>query len=222
MLDLSFRDWRRGSDNSDRENLPQAIDFVNNGDNCAVLVPWQEDVLMTEQGSFDEISCTSQRAFVCQQFMVVKKFKLTVIESAIIEYGGIQGGYLQVNGDYTINNFHGDRTSTLIVGFNSTEQPGYIHNIYLRDGSSVIVQNNVNILPNSFIGETSTYGLQPSISFGNNDVAFINNCHDIVSSSCVAEEALNSTINARVLSLQGNIVIEKNVQVNFLQVSNEY
>lgn len=63
MNDKSYRDFRRGSDMSDRQNLAAPTAFINNGDNCMSVLPWQDDPLIEEQGSWDEISCTSKRSF---------------------------------------------------------------------------------------------------------------------------------------------------------------
>jgi hypothetical protein len=152
MLDLAFRNWRRRSDRSDRLLLDQPGAFINNGDNCVHLVPWQHDPLYQEEGALREVSCIDEpKAFVCQMSVAPRRFSLTVSHSSHFSGGAIHGGSLNLLNSFNISHFTVD--SAAVVTAHNSEVMGTIKDLFLLDGSEFILATNAQITSRSHIGE---------------------------------------------------------------------
>ena len=164
MLDISFRDWRRGSDRSDRQNLDDQGDFIDNGDNCVLLVPWQEDALVQEQGSMEEISCIEElRAYVCQTIVTPKRRTITVTDETILNGGGLRGGFLSLGDGFNITRFFAEQSAVIFA--RKSRFPSHLGNLFLLDGSEFILDTDVTVARDSFIGEPELFGRQPIVRF---------------------------------------------------------
>lgn len=208
MLDLSFRNWRRGSDRSDRQELEDPGTFINNGDNCVHLVPWLEDPVIAEQGSFEEVSCFTEKAFVCQRLVSSSRYTITAEATSIFTgSGGVRGGYLVLNGYAEFDSFYAENSAT-ITAQSLDRQTVVIRELVLRDGADLVLSTNVMVMDEAFIGESVTFGIQPSVTLnpGFNLTA---------SSNCTIcnRTGFNVTVNARLDVLDANVVIHD--RINF-------
>lgn len=159
MLDIDFRDWRRNSDVSERDYL--VAEFRDNGDNCVHMVAWQEDPLIEEQGSFDEVPCNSQKAFVCQVYADSVRHSLIVEGTALLEGGRMIGGRLEVFGQMIISDFTADGRAVIVA--HESAEATTVSKLILNDGSTWHVDTDVIAVNTSFVGETSTIGMQPKL-----------------------------------------------------------
>lgn len=162
MLDLGFRSWRRRSDRSDRLLLDQPGAFINNGDNCVHLVPWQHDPLYQEEGALREVSCIDEpKAFVCQMSVAPRRFSLTMTDHSHFSGGAILGGYLNLRKSFNISRLTVD--SAAVVTAHNSGVLGRIKDLFLLDGSEFILGTNAVITSPSHIGEPNgfTTGRQP-------------------------------------------------------------
>jgi hypothetical protein len=219
MLDLSFSDWRRRSDWSDRQELANPSSFVNNGDNCVVIVPWQEDPMIKEERSWDEIACTSQRAFVCQRYMKIDRYTIVVGNSQFLG-GGLEGGYLKILGSYYFESFVADRAEITTMSHISIDTEAYIKYLYLNDGSTLTISNDVNILPYGYIGEENLYGMQPVVTLNSFTMNFASECPVVPDIAIDCDNTINAnvtSINARFISNNGNILVSPSVEVDLRQ-----
>ena len=212
MLDISFRNWRRRSDRSDRQALEDPGVFINNGDNCVHLVPWQEDPVIAEEGSFEEISCFTEKAFVCQRLVSTTRHTLTTLGTSIFTGGGIRGGYFVLEGFFNFDTFFAENSAVITAQPSISGQPVIIRNLILRDGSDLLLNTNVLIMDESFIGESWTYGLQPTVKL-NSGITLT------ASSNCTIcnKTGYNVTVNARFEVSSANIIIHDNINLALRQ-----
>jgi hypothetical protein len=162
MLDIGFRNWRRRSDRSDRLKLDQPGAFINNGDNCVHLVPWQDDPMFQEEGALREVSCIDEpKAFVCQMGVAPRRFRLAVVGDATFSGGAILGGSLRLLDSFTFASFTVD--SAAVVTAARSSRLGSITDLFLFDGAQVILNTSVRIASRARIGEAddSMKGRQP-------------------------------------------------------------
>lgn len=210
MLDISFRNWRRRSDRSDRQELDDPGTFINNGDNCVHLVPWLEDPVIAEQGSFEEISCFTEKAFVCQRLATTSRYTMTsLLDSSFKGDAGIRGGFLVLKGLATMTSFFAEYSATVTAQSSTIGQDMIIGDLILRDGSELILNTNVLIMNESFIGERTTSGMQPMVRLNANFTL-------TVSTTCSLCNTMgyNVTVNAGFIINEGFIVIGD--EVNFV------
>lgn len=207
MLDISFRNWRRGSDRSDRQELEDPGTFINNGDNCVHLVPWQEDPVILEQGSFEEVSCFTEKAFVCQRLVTSSRHTITATSTSIFTgTGGIRGGQLILQGYFEFDSFFAENAAIIRADSSMVGMPVAIRNLILRDGSDLILNTDVIVMDEAFIGEQSTVGIQPSLK--------INSGYTLTASTnCTVcnRTGYNVTINARFEIDEAKIVVHDKV-----------
>jgi hypothetical protein len=209
MLDLSFRDWRRGSDRSDRQNLDDPGDFIDNGDNCVLLVPWQEDPLVKEQGSMEEISCISEeRAFVCQMIVTPHRRSITATGRSIFNGGGIRGGFLNLMDSFEFHNFFAE--NTVVITAEKSKLTSLLKNLILRDGSEFNVNTKILFTNESFVGESVLFGRQPVVRIMENTSVTCSTTCDVCESS-----GYNVVINARVETSK-DVVIEVDDNVDLI------
>jgi hypothetical protein len=162
MLDIGFRNWRRRSDRSDRLKLDQPGAFINNGDNCVHLVPWQSDPLYQEEGALREVSCIDEpKAFVCQMAVAPRRFSLTVSDDSTFSGGGIVGGFLRLLNSFNFSSFTVD--SAAVVTASRSSRLGFIRDLFLLDGAQFLLNTSVRIASPAHIGEADNAmrGRQP-------------------------------------------------------------
>jgi len=204
MLDLSFRDWRRGSDRADRNALDEPGAFIDNGDNCVHIVPWQEDPLILEQGSFEEVSCFEEsKAYVCQMLVTPRRYSLRLRNKSYLNGGGLRGGHLVVKNSFDVSEFFVEETAHITVSGESST----IKHLVLCDGSELDLHTNINITEETFIGETSLHGLQP--------IVFIASGYAInTSTKCsFCDRSYNVTINAKLNTEDSTIYVDDGVDL---------
>lgn len=152
MINLSFRNWRRRSDRSDRLKLESPSAFVNNGDNCVHLVPWQNDPVYQEEGSLREVSCIDEpKSFICQMSVVPKRYTITLTQYSTFQDGSLFGGNLILLNSFNFTHFIVNSTATITTS--NSNNIGFIRQLILLDGSTFILGTNVNINSESYIGE---------------------------------------------------------------------
>lgn len=205
MSDLSFRNWRRRSDRSDRLKLDQPGPFINNGDNCVHLVPWQNDPLYQEEGALREVSCIDEpKAFVCQMSVAPRRFTMTVKQMSSFSGGSIIGGSLRLMNSFNITRFTAD--SAAVVTAAKSNRMAILTDLFLLDGAKFILGTNAEILSRSHIGEIddSMTGRQPIFQI-----------LDGYRLNCVSfGVAYDVMINARVIVGTGSIQIHRLVNLH--------
>lgn len=161
-----FVDWRRGEANN---HTISAGVLAPLGERCGVLVPWQEDPLIEEQGSWNDISCDLSRAFVCQMYMTTDRFSITVLSHSAFSGGGMEGGILLVghpsvdsesgeeirstDASSIFNEFSLTRSATLHLSVAASNT--ILGHVALEDGSSLLVDaSSVHLVSGSFLGES--------------------------------------------------------------------
>lgn len=162
MSDISFRNWRRRSDRSDRLKLNQPGAFINNGDNCVHLVPWQNDPLYQEEGALREVSCIDDpKAFVCQMSVAPRRYSVTINEMSSFSGGSIIGGYLHLKNSFNITSFTAD--SAAVITASQSDRMAILVDLSLLDGSKFILGTNAKTVSRSRIGEVDDLmrGRQP-------------------------------------------------------------
>lgn len=227
-----FLDWRRDEPNnhSISEGVP-----AQGGERCAALVPWQEDPLVLEQGSWNDDSCTVSRPFVCQTFGDTQRFALTVTHSLLLTAGTLEGGVL-VSGSGTAEllNFEVERGGRIempsVTGQPTASFACVLGTVLLEDGASLVLHNNAITVSNAYIGETrnvsamthhssSSYlAMQPFVQIdAGSTVTMGAYCPTNNSpSGCTATNS-NVTINARAF-VEGILDVDVFTEVSFLQV----
>jgi hypothetical protein len=152
MVDLSFRNWRRRSDRSDRLKLDPPGSFINNGDNCVHLVPWQHDPQYEEEGSMREVNCVEEfKSFVCQLAVAPHRFTLTTSQFSVFSGGAIIGGQLHLLNSFNFTQFTADEAAVIIA--ESSSRIGYFGNLVLLDGTTFVLGTDAKTSTNALIGE---------------------------------------------------------------------
>lgn len=151
-----FQDWRRFEPNNQslsegRPSPPEA-----GGERCASLVPWHEDPLIQEQGSWNDDSCTALKPFICQMFRRTSRHQLQVLQDVQLVGGALEGGVLQSGaGSTSVLHFTVRRGGRIVLSPTASSSPSTIDQLLLIDGASCILQSRVQLLSNAFIGEPS-------------------------------------------------------------------
>ena len=226
-----FLDWRRQEPNN--HSISESFSALG-GERCATLVPWQEDPLLLEQGSWNDDSCAMQKPFICQLFGNTQRYTLSVTTDTVLQGGVLEGGVLQTGtGKSDFYKFTATRSASLIVGTNPSEC--ILGNVILTDGSSLVLNAvSVKTQSDAFIGEPmsplntavpmngpayfiSGLQMQPYVivSAGSN-VNFSPLCTASSPAGCSVTGS-NVTINARMF-VNGGITVGLNAEVFMLQV----
>lgn len=110
-----FLDWRRGEPNN--HTISEGVESPG-GERCAALVPWQEDPLLLEQGSWNDDSCQVQKPFVCQVFGNTARYTISVSKKTTLSAGSLEGGVIATGtGATAITHFTAFRSARLSVNF---------------------------------------------------------------------------------------------------------
>lgn len=148
-----YLDWRRLEPNN--QSLSEGVPSParRGGERCAHIVPWQEDPLILEQGSWNDNSCELKKPFVCQIFGDTMRYTLHANTSMMINRGALEGGYLSTGtGVSRIYHLNIARSGSLIVGSDSVDSQ--IGTVYLDEGSSIVIDATaVQLMSGAYIGE---------------------------------------------------------------------
>jgi hypothetical protein len=141
-----FRNWRRAEPNNHTFSEGQST----SGELCTILVPWQEDPLIVEEGSWNDVACNLLKPAVCQASFATVRYTLTVSAgTTAIRNGAFEGGYLTLKGQSLIGSFSLFRSATLLLA-----APSYLFaDIPLHDGSHLIVNTTARVRHAVLIGE---------------------------------------------------------------------
>ena len=226
-----FLDWRRDEPNNHSlsDGFPSG-GGDRNGERCAALVPWQEDPLVLEQGSWKDDSCTSEKPFLCQIYGNTERFTITARSGALLTGGGMEGGVLQlatVTGAAGLYSFNVTRSGRIQVS--STATDCVLGTVLLMDGSSLALHANARTQSDAFIGEPLTVSLVMAGSApashllmqsfltveASATVTFAPLCTVLSPTDCSALET-NVTINARAF-VKGSLSVSSVSDVMMLQ-----
>jgi hypothetical protein len=219
----TFLDWRRDEPNN--HSLSAGVSAgvpAAGGERCASLVPWQEDPLLQEQGSWNDVSCEAAKPFLCQSYGDTQRYTLTVTGAAALTGGGLEGGILRVGtvtGSADLLDYEVSRSGRLVVAAKATDCT--IGTLLLKDGATLqLLAANAYTLSGAYIGEPqynspSDVPLQPFLRVGRNTTLSMGPlCADDSSPSCATPTV---TIAARVFA-QGKLVVTGDTQVDMQQV----
>eukprot|EP01038_Epipyxis_sp_PR26KG_P008814 gene8814-11902_t len=202
-----FMDWRRNEPN----NHTVSEGIFTNGELCVELIPWLQDPLIVEQGSWNDLSCKLKKPFVCQLYAVTTRYTITINTIASLEGGGMEGGSMRINGTSDIQSFTVTRTG--VMNITKSASNSIIRNLHLENGSSLYLEANVFFQSNgsssiSTIGENSHNSfnmMQPLILIHKNVTVTIgsNNGYSF---------GQETFVNAKLIVL-GSIHVNSNVSV---------
>jgi len=228
-----FKDWRRYEPNNQSisEGMPSPPDA--GGERCASLVPWEEDPLIQEQGSWNDYSCTALKPFICQMFGDTSRYQLQVLQDVHLVGGALEGGILQSGtGSTSVLLFTVSRGGMIVLS-PTTSSPISIDQLLLLDGANCTLQAHVQLLSSAFIGEpplagSSLSGLYTNGSADNpmESVITMANSSIIVAPYCIKDPSIfswcsnyNSSVifNAK-LDGSGMISIQADSNLRLLQV----
>jgi hypothetical protein len=157
----TFRDWRRGEWNNHTFSEGEST----NGELCVVHVPWQTDPLIVEQGSWNDVACKLKKSYVCQMFASTRKGALSVSGPSILRGGGIEGGYLTLNGNVTLTTFLARRGASVLLHDKSRSKYNILESMLLEDGSSLVISANVTSqTQRAYLGEINISGRSTMLS----------------------------------------------------------
>jgi hypothetical protein len=218
-----FRNWRRFEPNNHTVSEGKSTP----GELCVHMVPGQEDPLLIEEGSWNDVSCSQVRKpFICQIYADTLRRQWNVNGRAVISGGLLEGGIINLYGaSSTVADFALWKSASLTFYPSSTGST--LGSLALEDGSALIIQTTINMKQTAMIGEgvtslgmisygnneslSSTTAMQPTVTLGSTaELACLSSCADCHSS-------YNVNINARV-SGDGTILVEDNIELNFDQV----
>lgn len=151
-----FLDWRRYEPNN--ETLSESDPSVLGGERCGSLIPWQEDPLIQEQGSWNDVSCDVFKPFVCQIFGSTIRYQIYIVKDLYIDGGILEGGQLvSGEGDTTIINYTIIRGASITITSSSTSSSSNKNNVisklYLVDGAQLFIDSKVQMFSDAYIGE---------------------------------------------------------------------
>lgn len=207
----TFRDWRRFEPN----NHTYSEGSTTNGELCVAMQQWQIDPLIVEQGSWNDIACKVQKPFVCQMFATTKRATLTVAATATINGGSIEGGVLNLNGASSITEMRASRTATINIAAIPSRLRSSIQNIFLQDGSALIIQSSVRTTTESFLGELSyAAAATTAATAAPDDVSMLSTV--TVTRTGLWDLFSSATVNAQT-EISGKVNLGTGVQIRLLQ-----
>jgi hypothetical protein len=228
----TFLDWRRDEPNnhSISEGVPAGVPSAG-GERCAVLVPWQEDPLLLEQGSWNDESCEVEKPFLCQVYGDTTRYTLTVTGAATLTGGVLEGGVMAVgttSGVAGLYHITVARSGRLLVSAKASDC--VIGQVFLLDGATLDLQSaTVRTQSDAYIGEPVDHSLvltgaspsflemQPFLRVGTNTtVTFAPLCGVSAPTGCTTTKS-NVTISARAF-VKGKFTISGTTDVMMLQV----
>lgn len=221
----TFLDWRRDEPNnhSISEGVPAGTPTAP-GERCAALVPWQEDPLLQEQGSWNDVSCDVAKPFLCQVFASTERYTLTVTGGAVFESSAmLEGGIVRVgtqSGVALLRHVAVSRSGRLVVDTKATDC--VLGTVFLDDGATLeVLSATARTLSLAQVIATP-HSMQPFLRIGNSTT--LTSAPDPTCTAaqqslllCSASQA-EVTIDARAF-VSGRLVLSGNTRVTLLQVS---
>ncbi len=209
-----FMDWRRGEPNNHTVSEGQPT----NGELCVQLVPWQEDPLVLEQGSWNDESCALLKPSICQLYGSTARHTLTV-GTASLSDGALEGGNLVLGaGQSAISKFHISRAASVTI----TEQAAgsSVGTLTMADGASLVIAGNTTLLSGAYVGElvsssSSAFPMQPVVSVLSRSTLSLLSACGMVGGACSALN--NVTLNSRV-TLLGGLLLGPGTVARLMQV----
>lgn len=212
----SYRDWRRGNPN----NRTFSEGNSTNGERCVQLVPWQEDPLIVEQGSWNDNACALQKAYVCQAYKTTTRYTITVLATAQFSGSGIlEGGILALYGQRNyLTSLLAIRSalitirSSKVVGLGLSPIISIIGSIGLEDGATLDIGVNAEMHGAAALGELNvapltTQGMQPAFYLqANNTFHVRSDCPDCLQKSYVV------SVNAGAF-IYGSLVVDNGTTI---------
>lgn len=220
--DGMFLDWRRDEPNNHTISEGQE---TPGGERCAALVPWQEDPLLLEQGSWNDDSCQVLKPFVCQIVANTQRYTVHVAEETSLFAGSLEGGIIATGvKDTSIEQFTTFRGGRLYIS------PGgkscALGRVILKDGASLSINSNARTTgAHAHIGEllngtladaqVNATGLSPSFQDMQSNVRLAKGATLTLGLSSAQS---NVTINARAF-VDGTLAVTAATDVYLLLVS---
>ena len=198
----AFRDYRRPG----LTNQTFSEGLATSGELCVHIVPWQEDPLILEQGSWNDIACDLEKPFICQAFASTTKYTMTLSAGALFyNTSTIQGGIVNIYAYSEIACLTATK-GTIINMFDDCDA----YKLYMIDGSSLYVYHAMSIPSDAFIGEPTgtSEGLTPYV-YVDASTTVTMNCD-----TTLCDAIFNAQVN-----IQGNLVLS-NTQAHFNQGGN--
>lgn len=218
-----FLDWRWNEPNNRTVSEGQ----VTAGERCTLVIPWQEDTLLLEQGSWNDVACSLKKPFVCQHYGESKQFSLTVSGTASVSGGQLTGAKLVFNSDSIIDDYQASMGAVLEIGAAGSDTT--IGQLLTENGVILRINGNVNLvssLPSgrSFIGEQYIRNISSdfvSSTSGTDSNLLMQSVVTISEGVIVGCSSSETIFNAR-LENQGIFQIQPNSNVFLLQVENTF
>jgi hypothetical protein len=198
-----FMDWRRGEPNN--HSISEGRPTIE-GERCGSLVPWQEDPLVLEQGSWTDAACESRKPFICQVFGGTHRFNVYATEQITATSGTIEGGIITSGAGVTeLYDITLRKSAMLVV---PEESIGcWLGTVRLLDGSSLVLNADASTISGAFIGEpldtTTTAAVGPGVLF-----------EDVAVSSIISEKVpveSSTTLPLSDLSMQPTVTLSSSV-----------
>lgn len=185
------------------------------GELCTHIVQWQEDPLIVEQGSMNDIDCVLEKPYVCQLFATIHNFQITVTNSSLFLGGQIIGGFINLQGTVSVSSMELSGPGTLYIGSHASSVN--LGNLILSQGSVLHLENCTAVISNtSWIGAR----VDSSVTSDMIPLVYLSTSHTklVALSTCAScSSSFDANINARVEG-SGNIYVDSNVVLNIKQV----
>eukprot|EP00981_Chlorochromonas_danica_P009021 scaffold2421_cov171-Ochromonas_danica.AAC.11 len=163
-----YLDWRRYEPN----NHTVSHDIATmGGERCVATYPGLEDPLRLEQGGWEDDACSYARPFICQAFKETNRYQITISGAFQASGGVFLGGNIVLTSSVKsviINQLTLDKGAYLI-SYPSMTIGG---ELFLEDGSTLEVRNQLHLSSGSFIGEKEL--TNSSVSLQGNTTSSLN------------------------------------------------
>lgn len=226
-----FMDWRRGQ--PDNHTISEGVAYRDGGERCVQLIPWQEDPLIEEQGSWNDASCELKKPFICQLARLTSRNVLRVTHQASISGGVVEGGVLQLEGmrDNVVSSLTAIRSASVVIA--PSARNTVLGDVSLQDGSVLVIRSSLTIRRGSFLGESASpanaslavtgsiaaaataYPMQSVVSVPDSSVEL--RVEEDMSSGEAGSTSADTVVNARV-EIVGSISVGPDTRLHFLQV----
>ncbi len=213
-----FLDWRRDEPNN--HTISEGRETPG-GERCAALVPWQEDPLLLEQGSWNDDSCSVERPFLCQIFGNTARYTLAVQGHTTLTAGRMEGGVISTGTGVTdIAHFTTFRSGRIHVSTGGASCA--LGKVILQDGASLEIHSNAHTVDDAYLGEpvNSTLSAVSLDPLGPSFQSMQSNVHVAAGATLsLGTGAMyqNVTINARAF-VDGTLHVAANTDVYLFQV----
>ena len=149
----AFRDWRRAEPNNHTYSEGQST----NGELCTIVVPWQNDPLIVEQGSWNDVACKLMKAYVCETTRPTNRFQLVVTGTATLLGGAFEGGILTLQAQSLLGGYSFFRSAIVKFNMPLTTTATIVDSLPMHDGSSMLINARIIIRRGLYIGENPPF-----------------------------------------------------------------